>query len=149
MADRKHVAVSVCRDSSCFCPTEWCALATPLERVTIGRVQCLAMTPVRSVVQGKGEWPSPLAVVSALVRACRHATRFTFSSRRRCGSPSPEGGTITLFSRNYHRPSTSCRALPWVSMAIGGAFRGCTWVKQGGLVWWRTVWWTGSRGGAD
>lgn len=29
--------------------------ATVVERVTSGRVQCLAMTPVRSTVQGKGE----------------------------------------------------------------------------------------------
>lgn len=68
--------------------------ATVVERVTSGRVQCLAMTPARSTVQGKGEWPSPLA---PLIRSCRAATRFTFASRRHCGSPSPEGGTANTF----------------------------------------------------
>lgn len=68
--------------------------ATVVERVTSGRVQCLAMTPARSIVQGKGEWPSPLA---PLIRSCRAATRFTFASRRHCGSPSPEGGTANTF----------------------------------------------------
>lgn len=67
---------------------------TVVERVTSGRVQCLAMTPARSTVQGKGEWPSPLA---PLIRSCRAATRFTFASRRHCGSPSPEGGTANTF----------------------------------------------------
>lgn len=32
-----------------------------------------------------------------LRRSCRAATRFTFASRRHCGSPSPEGGTANAF----------------------------------------------------
>lgn len=85
--------------------------ATVVERVTSGRVQCLAMTPVRSTVQGKGEWPSPLA---PLIRSCRAATRFTFASRRHCGSPSPEGGTANTFLGTctptpYTLPHTSRR----------------------------------------
>lgn len=125
VADGKRVG-SAYRDSASSTRSNRGARAcklTPVERVTIRRVQCLAMTPVRSAVQGKGEWPSPLArLLPLLVRSCRAATRFTFASRRHCGSSSPEGGTIPLFSEltrhhplNFLLPSALLLAFDWSS----------------------------------